>query len=188
MVISNSSRRLYLSCRKARAPTSVSLAPLASKASPPSSDSSRSPNRNPTRLSSSPQLAGPPAVSPISLARCMAAMSWGSRARRKSRAGSTTNSASMPRSICKHHRSERALKTATPNGVDINSESVGGEIMENRMNVRDRVVRCGLIPGYTKADPALSSVGRVPMKGLSVRPRFRTFMFAFLFGLIVASR
>jgi NADPH-dependent curcumin reductase CurA len=43
------------------------------------------------------------------------------------------------------------------------------EAVRNRMNVRDRVVRCGLIPGYTKEDPALSSFGRVRMKGLSVR-------------------
>jgi len=65
-----------------------------------------------------------------------------------------------------------ALKTATPKGVDISFENVGGEIMEEvltRMNVFGRVVLCGLISGYTREDPALSSFARVLMKSLTVQ-------------------
>ncbi len=65
-----------------------------------------------------------------------------------------------------------ALKSATPKGVDINFENVGGAVMEavlNRMNVHGRIVLCGLISGYTSEDPALSSFGRVLMKSLTVQ-------------------
>ena len=61
---------------------------------------------------------------------------------------------------------------ATPNGVDINFENVGGEIMEtvmSRMNVYGRVVLCGLISGYNSHDPALSSFARVLMMSLTVQ-------------------
>ncbi len=64
------------------------------------------------------------------------------------------------------------MKAATPKGVDINFENVGGEMMEavlTRMNIHGRVVLCGLISGYTSEDPALSSFGRVLMKGLTVQ-------------------
>ena len=67
---------------------------------------------------------------------------------------------------------KEALKAATPKGIDINFENVGGEVMEaviSRMNVRGRVVLCGLISGYTNQDPALSSFGRVLMKSLTVQ-------------------
>jgi hypothetical protein len=63
------------------------------------------------------------------------------------------------------------LATATPNGVDINFENVGGEIMQavlDRMNLHGRVVLCGLISGYTRQDPALASFGQVLMKRLRV--------------------
>jgi NADPH-dependent curcumin reductase CurA len=63
------------------------------------------------------------------------------------------------------------LAAATPKGVDINFENVGGEIMEavlNRMNLHGRVVVCGLISGYTHQDPAPSSFGRILIKRLRV--------------------
>src|ERR1700722_17654674 len=45
---------------------------------------------------------------------------------------------------------KQKLAAATPNGIDIDYENVGGEIMEevlNRMNLHGRVVLCGLISG-----------------------------------------
>jgi NADPH-dependent curcumin reductase CurA len=72
----------------------------------------------------------------------------------------------------KHPAWRQNLTAATPKGVDINFENVGGDIMEavlNRMNVRGRVVLCGLISGYTKEDPALSSFARILMKSLTVQ-------------------
>ena len=45
------------------------------------------------------------------------------------------------------------LKTATPDGIDIDFENVGGEIMEavfGRLNIRARVALCGLISGYNE--------------------------------------
>jgi NADPH-dependent curcumin reductase CurA len=61
---------------------------------------------------------------------------------------------------------------ATPNGVDINFENVGGEIMHavlDRMNPHGRVVLCGLISGYTKGDPGLASFVQVLVKRLRVQ-------------------
>ena len=46
------------------------------------------------------------------------------------------------------------LKAATPDGIDVDFENVGGEIMEavfGRLNVRARVALCGLISGYNDA-------------------------------------
>jgi NADPH-dependent curcumin reductase CurA len=63
------------------------------------------------------------------------------------------------------------LVAATPSGVDINFENVGGEVMQavlDRMNLHGRVVLCGLISGYTKEDPALASFGQVLIKRLRV--------------------
>jgi hypothetical protein len=64
------------------------------------------------------------------------------------------------------------LTAATPKGIDINFENVGGEIMQevlNRMNLFGRVVLCGLISGYTKQDPGLVSLGLVLVKRLKVQ-------------------
>lgn len=64
------------------------------------------------------------------------------------------------------------LAAATPKGVDINFENVGGEIMHavlNRMNLHGRVVVCGLISGYTREDPALASFATILMKRLRVQ-------------------
>jgi hypothetical protein len=63
------------------------------------------------------------------------------------------------------------LAAATPNGVDIDFENVGGEVMQavlDRMNLHGRVVLCGLISGYTKRDPSLASFGQVLIKRLRV--------------------
>jgi NADPH-dependent curcumin reductase CurA len=48
------------------------------------------------------------------------------------------------------------LVAATPNGIDVDFENVGGQIMDAvfaRLNLRARVVLCGLISGYNDADP-----------------------------------
>jgi NADPH-dependent curcumin reductase CurA len=47
------------------------------------------------------------------------------------------------------------LVAATPEGIDVDFENVGGEIMDaifRRLNIRARVVLCGLISGYNDAD------------------------------------
>ncbi|HTZ49637.1 MAG TPA: NADP-dependent oxidoreductase [Verrucomicrobiae bacterium] len=71
----------------------------------------------------------------------------------------------------KHADWKQQLQAATPNGIDIDFENVGGEIMQavlHRMNLHGRVVLCGLISGYTKNDPALASFGQVLIKRLRV--------------------
>lgn len=71
----------------------------------------------------------------------------------------------------KHTDWKEQLKAATPNGVDIDFENVGGEIMLSVihcMNLHGRVVLCGLISGYTKNDPALASFVQVLIKRLRV--------------------
>jgi NADPH-dependent curcumin reductase CurA len=76
------------------------------------------------------------------------------------------------------------LAAATPNGIEIDFENVGGEIMKavlERMNLHGRVILCGLISGYTKGDPGLASFGTVLVKRLRVQgfivmdyaPRFK---------------
>lgn len=64
------------------------------------------------------------------------------------------------------------LAAATPNGIDVDFENVGGEIMHavlDRMNLHGRVVVCGLISGYTREDPGLESFGTVLVKRLRVQ-------------------
>jgi NADPH-dependent curcumin reductase len=71
----------------------------------------------------------------------------------------------------KHPDWKAQLAAATPNGIDIDFENVGGEIMQavlNRMNLHGRVVLCGLISGYTKQDPSLASFGQIIIKRLRV--------------------
>src|SRR5579859_3908388 len=49
------------------------------------------------------------------------------------------------------------LKSATPDGIDVDFENVGGEIMEavfGRLKIRARVALCGLISGYNDQAPA----------------------------------
>jgi NADPH-dependent curcumin reductase len=64
------------------------------------------------------------------------------------------------------------LAAATPKGIDINFENVGGEIMNavlKRMNLHGRVVLCGLISGYNRIDPGLASFANVLIKRLRVQ-------------------
>lgn len=71
----------------------------------------------------------------------------------------------------KHPDWKAQLVAATPRGVDINFENVGGEIMRavlDRMNLHGRVVLCGLISGYTRQDPGLASFAQVLIKRLRV--------------------
>ncbi|HKM84237.1 MAG TPA: NADP-dependent oxidoreductase [Candidatus Acidoferrum sp.] len=71
----------------------------------------------------------------------------------------------------KHPGWKQHLAAATPNGIDIDFENVGGEIMQavlDRMNLHGRVILCGLISGYTREDPAMASFGQVLMKRLRV--------------------
>ncbi len=57
------------------------------------------------------------------------------------------------------HRAEdwrEQLTAATPDGIDVDFENVGGEIMDAifaRLNLRSRVALCGLISGYNDAEP-----------------------------------
>jgi len=63
------------------------------------------------------------------------------------------------------------LAAATPKGVDLNFENVGGPVMQavlDRMNLHGRVVVCGLISGYTKQDPGMASFAQVIIKRLRV--------------------
>ncbi len=66
------------------------------------------------------------------------------------------------------------LKNATPNGIDIDFENVGGEIMETvyqRMNLFGRIVLCGLISGYNDKDDSKSriSLSSTLMKRLRIQ-------------------
>ena len=65
-----------------------------------------------------------------------------------------------------------ALKAAVPDGVDINFENVGGEVMAGvttRMNLFGRVVLCGMISGYNEARPSLGDYGSILMRRLRVQ-------------------
>ena len=65
-----------------------------------------------------------------------------------------------------------ALKAAVPDGVDINFENVGGEVMAgvtSRMNLFVRIVLCGMISGYNEAKPALGDYGSILMRRLRVQ-------------------
>ena len=76
------------------------------------------------------------------------------------------------------------LKAATPDGIDVDFENVGGEIMESvfgRLNVRARVALCGLISGYNDDTPSVSAgprnfgnllIQRVHLEGFIVLDHF----------------
>ena len=71
----------------------------------------------------------------------------------------------------KHADWKEQLAAATPNGIDIDFENVGGEIMQAvlaRMNLHGRVVLCGLISGYTANSPSLVNCGQMIIKRLRV--------------------
>jgi NADPH-dependent curcumin reductase len=64
------------------------------------------------------------------------------------------------------------LAAATPKGIDIDFENVGGDIMHSvleRMNLHGRVVLCGMISGYTKEDAGLESFFTILVKRLRVQ-------------------
>ncbi len=71
----------------------------------------------------------------------------------------------------RHSDWKQKFAAATPNGVDLNYENVGGEIMEevlNRMNLHGRVVLCGLISGYTKEEGRPFNLGLLIVKRLKI--------------------
>src|SRR5271155_1469714 len=71
----------------------------------------------------------------------------------------------------KHPDWKEKLAAATPQGIDIDFENVGGEIMHavlDRMNLHGRVVLCGLISGYTSENPALENFATIIVKRLRV--------------------
>jgi NADPH-dependent curcumin reductase CurA len=74
------------------------------------------------------------------------------------------------------------LVAATPDGIDVDFENVGGEIMDAvfaRLNLRARVALCGLISGYNENDPppgprsfGILLVNRVHLEGFIVLDHF----------------
>ena len=71
----------------------------------------------------------------------------------------------------KHPDWKANLAAAVPNGIDIDFENVGGEIMQTvlgLMNRHGRVVVCGLISGYNKQDPGMTSLSTVILKRLRI--------------------
>jgi NADPH-dependent curcumin reductase len=61
---------------------------------------------------------------------------------------------------------KKQLRAACPNGVDIDFENVGGEIMQavfSLLNLHARVVLCGLIAGYNSDDSKASLVDLGPI-------------------------
>jgi NADPH2:quinone reductase len=67
------------------------------------------------------------------------------------------------------------LAEATPDGIDLSFENVGGEIMDEifmRMNFRGRIVLCGMISDYDNAGrewTGLHNVGQILMQRLTVK-------------------
>jgi NADPH-dependent curcumin reductase CurA len=64
------------------------------------------------------------------------------------------------------------LEAATPAGVDVNFENVGGDIMDavmHRMNLHSRLVLCGMISGYNDGGKALGDFTLLLMKRITVR-------------------
>jgi NADPH-dependent curcumin reductase len=67
-----------------------------------------------------------------------------------------------------------ALDRHCPNGVDVNFENVGGEIMDavfNRMNLFGRMPLCGMISGYNQSGPmgGPRDFSRILMKRLTIK-------------------
>ena len=65
-----------------------------------------------------------------------------------------------------------AFKAATPNGIDVVFENVGGEVFDMslaRMNAFGRVAMCGLIAGYSGQDIALKNVRSILVNRLLIQ-------------------
>jgi NADPH-dependent curcumin reductase CurA len=72
---------------------------------------------------------------------------------------------------------KKQLVAACPNGVDINFENVGGEIMNTvnfMLNMKGRVVLCGLISGYNDSDSSKAQADMRPI--LMKRARIEGFI------------
>jgi len=66
----------------------------------------------------------------------------------------------------------RRLRAACPNGIDVNFENVGGQIMDTvmeQMNLNGRVALCGLISGYNASEPSRGRFDVLLTKRLQVR-------------------
>lgn len=64
------------------------------------------------------------------------------------------------------------LVAATPKGIDVNFENVGGEIMEAvmpRMNLFGRMPLCGMISGYNSGEPMRADFSPILMRRIEVR-------------------
>jgi NADPH-dependent curcumin reductase CurA len=64
------------------------------------------------------------------------------------------------------------LSKACPNGIDVDFENVGGEIMETvlaHMNLNGRVALCGMISGYNTGEPMRGPYDTILMKRLRVQ-------------------
>lgn len=64
------------------------------------------------------------------------------------------------------------LAAATPDGIDVNFENVGGEIMEAvmaRMNLFGRMPLCGMISGYNSGEPMRADFAPILMRRIEVR-------------------
>ncbi|EIL92196.1 NADP-dependent oxidoreductase [Rhodanobacter spathiphylli] len=67
---------------------------------------------------------------------------------------------------------KQQLKAVTPDGVHVNFENVGGEVMRavlSRMVIGGRVALCGMISGYNSAERPGDDFSPVIMKRLSMR-------------------
>jgi NADPH-dependent curcumin reductase CurA len=67
---------------------------------------------------------------------------------------------------------KKALKDATPNGIHVNFENVGGDIMKavlSRMVLGGRVALCGLISGYNGDTKPSDDFSVIVIKRLAVR-------------------
>ena len=67
---------------------------------------------------------------------------------------------------------KQQLKAATPEGVHVNFENVGGAVMRSvlsRMVIGGRVALCGLISGYNSDEGARDDYGVIVMKRLAVQ-------------------
>lgn len=67
---------------------------------------------------------------------------------------------------------QERLAAATPDGIDVNFENVGGEIMEavmRRMNLFSRMPLCGMISGYNQREPMRGDFSPILMRRIAVR-------------------